>query len=231
MLSGKVYILVIAVYLVVLVPDVVKLIKLARKPSLDNQLERYIFRIHLIVLICGLSLTTVLIAFEVNVFNYAKPIAYADRATISFDDFKGLKKPNQNLQGSNAFAFITSDIMISTSAREVRVTSYFHPSRSYVYNEHLEDKSLLTHELYHFDITELWARHLRAELSELGEYPSDGQLEALYQEMLAREDSMQQAYDYDTNHGYLLGKQLEWQSAVDSMLTHLGTYGETSVHF
>jgi hypothetical protein len=48
----------------------------------------------------------------------------------------------------------------------VSVESYFHPSSSFVYNKNTNSQDLLTHELYHFKITEYFSRKAKKEISQ-----------------------------------------------------------------
>ena len=218
MVKNNIYLIIIAIYIIVLVPDVIKLVKLAKKPSLNIALDRYIFRIHVFALVFGFTLSVALIAFEVNIFNYSSPIEYSQVRKITLKDFNGFKLPNQKHQGSNSFAFITSTIELGRDKNRVDIKSYFHPARSYVFIDDLQNDALLRHEMYHFHITELWARKLRKKVANLQSLPPKKILDELYNEILLMEDSMQKAYDYDSDHGYLLGKQIEWQGKVDSAL-------------
>jgi hypothetical protein len=49
----------------------------------------------------------------------------------------------------------------------LKVESFFHPSSSYVYNQNAFSKELLSHELYHFKITELYVRMIKKRIFEL----------------------------------------------------------------
>ncbi len=231
MLKDNLYVYVLAVYFLVIGLDVIKLIRLIKKPPLDFNISRYFFRIHLIVLFCGVVLCIVLVAFEVNIFKYSAPIEYARYKEISLNNFDGFKIPGQKLQGDNRFAFITTNIEQHIEGDQIVVTSFFHPSRSYVYIDNLQNESLLRHEIYHFHITEVWARELRKKIMNLGEIPSDEELDFIYAGLVKSLNEMQREYDYDTDHGYLLGKQIKWQETVDSLLNILEPYKEPVIQF
>ncbi|MBV6643909.1 MAG: hypothetical protein KI790_00580 [Cyclobacteriaceae bacterium] len=142
-----------------------------------------------------------------------------------------MKTPGQQHQGTDDFAFIKTNIEIKWHDNAVSVISYFHPSRSYVYFDDLENEALLTHELYHFHITELFARKIRKKISDMRDKSDKSQINELYWLLLKEEDSMQLNYDYETNHSQLLGKQLNWQKKIDSLLLNLGLFEKTLVEF
>ncbi|SMD35068.1 hypothetical protein SAMN04488029_2322 [Reichenbachiella faecimaris] len=231
MLKNNIYLIVLTFYMSVIGLDVIKLINLARKPTLNIDLSKYFFRTHMLVLFCGISLTLVAVIFEVNIFDYSKPIHYSNVEKISLKDFNGLKLPGQTLQGGNKFAFITSGIEFKKHKGIVNVNSYFHPARSYVYIDDLQNDDLLRHELYHFHITEIWARIFRKEISKFKDVPTSSMLNKTYVYIEAKRNAMQAEYDFDTNHSYLLGKQLKWQVKIDSMLSALSAYENTQIRF
>ena len=231
MLKNNLYLIVLSIYILVIGLDVIKLIRLIKKPPLNFNIERYFYRIHLVVLFCGVSLTIVITAFEVNIFNYSKPIEYSQREEIGLEDFNGFKLPGQTLQGGSEFAFITTNIEYKKRDSVVTIKSYFHPARSYVYIDNLQSESLLRHELYHFHITEIWAREFRKLISEFQRLPSTSELNKLYEQIFNQENVMQMKYDYDTDHSYLLGQQLEWEIRIDSTLNTLSDFEHTEIQY
>src|SRR5215216_4577655 len=103
--------------------------------------------------------------------------------------------------------------------RELEIQNLFHPSRSYVYNGNIVDKFLLRHELYHFHITELFARKCMQELSQFEQVPSRDRILDVLAANRSLEEHMQHAYDDESYHGYVLKEQKLWELKVDSLLT------------
>lgn len=159
--------------------------------------------------------------YEINYFDYASPIPYESWETITWNDFRGLRRPTDNVEGSTRIAFINCNFEVTDSRKEISVTTFFHPSRSYVYSRKTFDRNLFTHEMYHFHITELCARLLRKQIVENLSIGQENELSLHEDHFAAKEDSMQRVYDYDTNHGYRLGVQRAWQNRIDSTLTKL----------
>jgi len=227
--NSQIYILITSIYVFALVPDIIKLVKVIKSPKLDINASKLIMKANIVTLILAIAMLTVLVALEVNIFNYSAPVKYSSINDITLKDFNGFKLPNQTLQGSNKFAFIETSISVKENKDSYTIVSLFHPSRSYVYFDDLENENLLRHELYHFHITEYIARKLRQSLSEPTNKPNEvnNQIE-IHQKL---ESIMQRDYDYETDHGYLLGKQLQWQKNIDSLLQVNRKYRFTTVSY
>ncbi|HXC06832.1 MAG TPA: hypothetical protein VNZ86_18870, partial [Bacteroidia bacterium] len=136
------------------------------------------FRINIIIFITGCLMLAVVLLFDVNYLHYKSPMPYAQWKSITFSDFRGLKRPGQTLDGMSEFAFIVPQMKVSGSGKSIEVQTYFHPCRSYVYNTAIQDEKLLKHELYHLHITEYTSRLLRKQLKEAKQPVSDEDLEA-----------------------------------------------------
>jgi hypothetical protein len=176
-------------------------------------------------ILLGLStlIIAISIAFEVNFLDYSPPIEHKNISIITLSDFKGFKRLNQTLHGNSEFAFIETEIKIIGN-RYPYVIAYFHPSRSYTYKTNMiGDKNLLTHELYHFHITEYIARKMRQDISMRNDIDAKD-LTELLKVYKAKENTMQQEYDVDTYHSYFSGKQISWQTKIDSLLLTLDKY-------
>lgn len=168
------------------------------------------------------------VLFEINFLQYESPLEYKEWKTIDYDDFKALKKPGQSVERNGRFAFITTSIEIKKINDErLVVKTLFHPSRSYAYKSNIKSKSLLKHEIYHLHITELHARLIRREILNKG-YQSLDKIKARF---LAQERKMQREYDYETNHSYVLKKQIEWEDRIDRKLKELERFSETIITF
>ena len=101
--------------------------------------------------------------------------------------------------------------------------AYFHPSRSFVYNKKSLSKDLLTHELYHFKITEVFARKTRKEIIE-NKISSFEKRKEILNINLIEEQRFQELYDYETYHSYIYSKQREYEKKIDSLLLTLNVY-------
>ena len=82
---------------------------------------------------------------------------------------------------------------------------------------------VLAHEQLHFDITEIFARKLYADVSKRSAATKD-ELNQLFQEANNECDKMQQEYDQQTDHGTIEDKQARWSDQVSQMLQTSKSY-------
>jgi hypothetical protein len=195
----------------------------------EIRLQRLKSKINVTILILGFTMLIVSILFHVNILRYASPIPFSDIDKITLKDFKGYRKPFETMDGESRFAFITTSIDLEKNDKTVIVQALFHPARSYVYNDKVINRFMLKHELYHFRITEIFARQCRMKLSESAKLPEDDAISKIIGEKQDLRNMMQQQYDYETYHGYLLKEQKRWENKVDSLLNLLDKYKTPTV--
>ncbi len=141
-----------------------------------------------------------------NFLDYEKPLTYDKIDEITFENFRGLEFFKKSLYGNKRFAYVVVTIESEISEDQVMVKSLFHPSRSFVYNSHSTSKELLSHELYHFKITELFARKTKHTISGL-ENPEKSKIKDIIRKKIVEEREFQYQYDYDTFHSYVFSEQ------------------------
>lgn len=184
----------------------------------------------IIISFFSIILLSITALFEVNYLDYEAPIPYSDWQKITFHDFKGIKKPFKTLLGAKEFAYIKTSMEINfLPGKRISVTTYFHPSRSYVFNKYIRDNDLLKHELYHFHIAEYCSRLLRKEISEQRGTLSSFVISELLKKYTQEENAMQIQYDDETFHSYVLEKQKDWENDIDSKLKLLENFRNTVV--
>ncbi len=152
-----------------------------------------------------------------NYFNYEKPLVYGKINQITFENFRGLEFFKKSLYGNKQFAYVVTTIESEIDDDSVSVQSFFHPSRSFVYNSHSNSKELLTHEKYHIKITELYTRKAKKKISELSSF-STGKINGIIKHAKQEERKFQKKYDYDTFHSYVFSMQKKYEREVDSLL-------------
>lgn len=154
---------------------------------------------------------------QINFLDYESPKKYDEIDEITFNDFKGLEFFQNSLYGNKHFAYIKTSINYQIEEDSVKVESFFHPSSSYVYKKDLFSKELLTHELYHFKITELFSRMIKKKIFE-SKSRDNIQIENLINELKIKERQFQFKYDDDTFHSYVFSEQRKYQNDIDSLL-------------
>jgi len=183
-----------------------------------------------IIFIVSLLLLLKASLWDINWLKYESPIEYKNYKEISLKDFKGLNRAYYSLDGMKEFAFIVTEIKTFKKDNKYYVVTLFHPSRSYTFKNEFElDYKLLRHEIYHFHLKEYYARLLRKEIIS-NKHIDEDIIKYLRNDICDKEELMQQFYDDETYHGYVLNKQLSWQNTIDSLLNSVAKYKETEIN-
>jgi hypothetical protein len=231
MSPNSLYVIISSVFIIVIGYDVYNWIKDRRITAPEIRLQRFKKKINATVLIAGLTMAVVSVLFHVNVLRYSSPVPFNRIDEITLKDFKGYRTPNQTLDGKREFAFITTTLNWKRADKSIEVTALFHPARSYVFNDKIVDRFLLKHELYHFRITEIFARQCRQKLSQYKEIPSEDVVEEIMAAADRSESEMQYRYDEESYHGYIMKEQKRWEKEVDSLLNLLIEYKTNTVFY
>lgn len=198
-------------------------IKLLKRPKINYK------RLILMVLI---SFCVFLIGFfvlsRVNFLDYEKPIPYKDFKRISFKNFRGLEFFKKEFKGSEYFAYVVTTIEYDVENDSLYVEAFFHPSKSFVHNKNTNSNSLLTHELYHFKITEYFARKIKSEVSNLKE-ANEENINKIIENNLVEENEFQKKYDSDTYHSYVNFEQIKYEKKTDSLLYLLNNFKTSKI--
>ncbi|CAM3698373.1 hypothetical protein FLGE108171_10950 [Flavobacterium gelidilacus] len=198
-------------------------IKLLKRPKVNFKITfKYIIISFIIIMIGVFTLS------YTNYLNYEKPIPFKDINSINFKKFKGIELFQKELFGSKYFAYVVTSIEVDHEIDSVSIISYFHPSSSFVYNKESRFKDMLTHELYHFKITELFARRAKEKISTF-EKISKKEINIIVEEMEYEERKFQIKYDYDTHHSFIYNKQIEYQKTIDSLLLKLNNFKKPKI--
>lgn len=138
---------------------------------------------------------------------------------LTWDDFT-----NENTldEKRHAGAYIASSIHFSVSKHGFKAFAVMYPNRSWVRSGYANPYTL-AHEQLHFDITEIYARKLRAQLSGLS--PEEvRRARKLYAQVRTEWRAAQAAYDNATHHGRRRDMQAKYQADVTEALEALADY-------
>ncbi|CAL2103938.1 Secreted protein [Tenacibaculum sp. 190130A14a] len=174
---------------------------------------------------------TLLIAIltHINFLDYEKPITFDRYNQISFKNFRGLELFKKSIYGNKRFAYVVTTIDTDIDDNTITIKSLFHPSRSFVYKKNTNSSELLTHEKYHFKITELFTRKAKERISKLKTFDKN-KIEEIIEDIKAKERLYQKKYDYDTFHSYVYSEQKRYEKEVDSLLTLLTKYQKPKIN-
>lgn len=147
-------------------------------------------------------------------------IVWKEGERLTWSDFKGTPKrlsPNEALTDSGMSIALKCD----NNTSEVIVKCFFDRNKSWTKDR--ESEYLLAHEQLHFDITELFVRKLRKQLSHIGNNCQElnKQVEKYYNENYKEYVAYQDAYDRESNHSINKQKQAYWERKVATDLAAL----------
>jgi hypothetical protein len=134
---------------------------------------------------------------------------------LTWSDFQGTP-PTEGREGAKSAYTLYSAWKCRGSAFEFRVVAGFRPRQSWVkavvLNDSAQRRTILVHEQTHFDLGELHARKMRRVFADLVGpcRKTDAALTTLAQRLGQEEDTEQQRYDAETNHGLLAAQQAAW---------------------
>lgn len=211
------------IYLPVFIFEFIYYLKNIERPSFNF---RSFLKYNLGVL--SICLVLILTLSHTNFLNYESPIPYKRVNTITFKNFRGLELFKKELYGSKYFAYVVTSIDYEINNDSLSIQSFFHPSRSFVYNKNSGSKELLKHEIYHFKITEIFTREAKKEISKIKNI-SETEIEEIIKNTKIRERKFQQKYDYDTFHSYVFKEQIKYEKNVDSLLYLLKNYEKPQI--
>jgi len=222
---------IIVFILIMFSPVFYKIYQLIRSGEVDF---RIIFSRIKKYLIYATFISAVVIAFilslnYINFLDYKEPMPFSKYDSITFHDFKAYEFFRKSFEGERRFAYIVTSIEVKINDDNIEVQSLFHPSRSFVYNSKINSKELLTHELYHFKITELYARHIRKKLKELNSLDKNI-IDSIVEQEKIKGKIFQKKYDFDTYHSYVYQQQKLYEKQIDSLLSLYSEYKQPIIN-
>lgn len=98
------------------------------------------------------------------------------------------------------------------------INTFFYPESSW-YRPELASQNILSHEQLHFDISELFARKMRARVKRFS-FTSDvkAEMNQIYEQILKELQTFQKRYDEETNFSREVEKQIEWNNKIAQAL-------------
>lgn len=155
-------------------------------------------------------------------------ISWQDSSKLTWNEFKATPKKNLS-----AVALTASGITFEYSVKEknsqivsfnAKVDAYFYPNKSWVNKKDATDH-ILAHEQLHFDITELYARKFRMQISQLKISKNlKSQLRDLHIDINNRLAVAQNLYDKESDNSVNMEYQAKWNTYVKEELAKLESY-------
>src|SRR5215217_5200987 len=131
--------------------------------------------------------------------SFADDIRWSEHRHLTYSDFTGPVPSSSHWAATTKSNILFSYDFRNNELHGVVVYSSFTPSKSWMKNK---IPAVLKHEQLHFDITELLARKLYAQASELiGSHVTPEQLKELFKKANADCNDLQNEYDDESEHG------------------------------
>lgn len=159
--------------------------------------------------------------------SHAQDTIYWDaQRPLAWEDFHG-KPDATDLESAQAATGVAlafrfrENLEAAIWEYEYDVYSYFLSDLSW-YRRNDINYYLLEHEQTHFNISELYARKLKKELSQLTASNTVGdEAEYIYHKIQKQHAALQNKYDRETKHSLNIDQELEWQKQIrDSLKTY-----------
>ncbi len=160
---------------------------------------------------------------------HEKEIEWDANRNLVWEDFKGnpklISNTNTAAQTYCGFSFQTNYLTILTKTK-IFVTTTFTCNLSWVRPDQKDRTDLLEHEQGHFDLCEVYARHLRKKLHEkkmtLFNLSTDANI--ILKDIYALYLDRQELYEKETSYGLNRQKQIEWTKTIHSELKELSNF-------
>lgn len=138
---------------------------------------------------------------------------------LSWADFRGRADKFSDNDALTKSSIVVSFEFVRPGDINYEIRAVFHYYGSWV-KDYAKTDRLLLHEQNHFNITELFARKIRKELSETEYVPGKfkSMLDSIYTKYEREWKSYQFIYDKQTNHGINPNAQKEWSEKVAAEL-------------
>jgi hypothetical protein len=155
-------------------------------------------------------------------------IPWSDAYKLAWSDFQGPPKQDSDAVATTASGITFNYSIKKTSKRIVSfntdVFAHFYPKKSW-FKPSLADNHILSHEQYHFNITELFARKFRQRVAQIAVSESLSiELDQIHYDINAELSNFQEQYDAETNFSRDFEQQAIWQKRIDIELAKLESF-------
>jgi hypothetical protein len=172
-----------------------------------------------------------LVSILLFLFTQSEPserYTYQELPVLNWEDFKGVPPKNAiyfaSVNSSLGYTF-TSKKVNGQLHVDVKVESYFYPQLSWKKKLTENNSKLLKHEQLHWDITELYARKLRAAFQNyVPKSNPKKEVDFIFRKFEKERQSEQKFYDRETRHGTINDIQSQWELKIMEELFKLSEY-------
>ncbi|MFZ1805840.1 MAG: hypothetical protein WAU36_01385 [Cyclobacteriaceae bacterium] len=180
-------------------------------------------------MIIKVSLIFILSWFSISI---GEPVVWSKDKKLSWNDFQA-NAPKLDSHVALSRVEIQYESSVDKAGKmTMEIKGVFIKEQSWVKQDR-KSESILKHEQYHFNLTEVWARKLRKEItSEKWNVKTfEKEFNSLFKKHMAQTLKEQLRYDNETNHSQVSDKQTAWEGEIDKELVSLKLYSGTNVTF
>jgi thymidylate synthase len=145
---------------------------------------------------------------------------------LTWDDFQGKKKELTKLRKSqkNKNTLAVCDSRIEFNLAKNDINAVFHKKTSLKAPIERLNEALLSHEQYHFNITELYVRKFKAFIHNKKDSIQHETYFNILNEFQKDHQEFQKKYDSETQHSNDIQAQLSYELKIDSLLNYLNEF-------
>ncbi len=140
---------------------------------------------------------------------------------LSWEDFRATPPITGNIAATTASGiayYFSSTELDGEMEVDFTVKSFFYPDKSW-YKPEICNAVVLSHEQLHFDISELFARKMRRQLSKTRFTRNiKAEVKAIYRQINEELAAFQKRYDLETDYSRNVGQQKAWNATIQAAL-------------
>jgi hypothetical protein len=192
-------------------------------------LQKRFFRTFIIILLYALLTGVIFHASDVAAQPY-DTLQWRPSRALNWNDFKGRVEKFSEDDALTKSSIVVSFEFVRPGHINYEIHAVFNYYGSWV-KDYAKTDRLLLHEQTHFNITELFARKIRKELSETDYVPGKFKsiLDEIYTKYEVEWKAYQRVYDKQTNQGVNTKAQKEWDKKVLDELELYKNYADPQV--
>jgi hypothetical protein len=181
------------------------------------------------VILCGIILTCSLILSHTS-GDPGKYKLWDPNNKLVWSDFKDTLVTNSHRSAATNSGVRVSFVQTDQNSLTVDAYGAMFAVGSWVDSTRKSDY-VLSHEQYHFNITEYWCRKLKKDLAtaRLTTKNFKEKVQEIQRQNMLDCHDMQVQYDKETNHSEVVEEQKKWEKKVDELLKGVEDYSATSV--
>ena len=167
-----------------------------------------------------------LVTMFLSSYDKDRGIRHDERSILTWKDFKGKVNKRSSYYASTSSGYQYNAAFVGDSLRIV-LPCMFYPEKSWV-KKGKETEALLKHEQGHFDLTEIYTRKMRREISskKYAVKKVNKGIVKIIKKYSQQLNTAQKKYDSQTNHSVIEAEQQKWNKKIEGDLQSSELYSK-----